>query len=240
MGWILALLMSAIAAVAIAAIWRRYQRDVAALESSREKVRRQLDEEHRRIKRLEREYERNLLAAHHPLAADLLPALDSLDEALTHFEGLRGGEKNRVSDLEEGLVLARRALDDALGRHGITTIDPKRGDLFDPTVHEAIASSEDEELEPGTICRLLRRGYRDEDLVLRAALVEVNIRPSQDSSASDEPDASSGGTGMIDVGDEGDKDVDFDGGGTDSSSPPPTELIDDVTKPVVPSGSASD
>lgn len=179
MGWIVAILMAFVASIALAMIWRANQRRVKELRSSHQKAVRHLDEEHhRRIKRLNREHDRTLQAAHFPLTKDLLPALDSLDEALTHVADQDLDTNGDLAEFQTGIDLARSALHDALARHGITPIAPEPGESFNPTIHEAIARNDDPDQEPGTIRRLLRPGYGAEDRVLRSALVEVNVGPS--------------------------------------------------------------
>ncbi len=186
MGWIIAALMTAITFVVVAVLWRRHQREVRHLRSSHEITVREIDDEHRRrLERLDREHDQELRWAHHPLARELFPALDSLDEALAILE-----EPDSLSteDLEEGLLMARKALDTALERHGIVAVAPTPDDPFDPEVHEAIARHEDKQSEPNTIGRLFRRGYRQDNRVLRPALVEVNVAPRQDVDPSVESD----------------------------------------------------
>ena len=183
MSWILTALMALIALGATAALWRYHQREVRHLRSSHAEALENLDEEHhRRVKRLSRAHEEHLLTAHHPLASDLLPAIDSLDQALENLN------REGVQDLEsfqEGIELARKSLHTALGRHGILPIAPARGDAFDPQLHEAIARIEDPEGEAGTIAALLRAGYQHEARVLRAAMVTVFMTATAESGVED-------------------------------------------------------
>jgi molecular chaperone GrpE len=178
MGWIIAALMSFVAAIALGVVWRKYRRDVQRLRQSRDEKIRELGSEHRRrLDRLRREHDRELASAHHPLIRDLLPALDSLDEALSFVDGDNGeseGEEQSVENgLGDGLKLARSAVDEVLKRHGIEPISANPGDSFDPEVHEAIARNETSDFEPGTITRQFRSGYRHGERVLRSAMVEV-------------------------------------------------------------------
>lgn len=179
MGWIAAAVMALITLGVLSVLWRRHRREVQYLRSAHQVTLHRLDEEHdRRLARLSREFERDLSSAHHPLARDLLPALDSLDEALTHMrQSLKEESHGGASELYKGVEIARQAIDAALARHQILTILPDDGDPFDPQFHEAMSRYESAEAEPNTIARLLRRGYRDGERVLRAALVEVYVAP---------------------------------------------------------------
>lgn len=172
--------MALIALGALSMIWRRHQREVQRLRSAHQVTIHRLDEEHdRRLERINREFQRDLTSAHHPLAQDLLPALDSLDEALAHMEQALNEQRPGASaDLYKGVELARAAIDSALARHKIQAILPAEGDPFDPQFHEAMSRREDAEAKSNSIARVMRRGYRDGDRVLRAALVEVNVQPS--------------------------------------------------------------
>lgn len=184
MSWIVSAVMAVIALIAVTALWRRHQREIRALRSTHAEALENLDDEHhRRVKRLSREHEQHLLTAHHPLANDLLPALDSLDRAL---EQISSGEPQSLQDFKEGIELARKGLTTAMGRHGIRAIIPARGDDFDPRVHEAISRIESDEGEAGTVAALLRAGYCHDARVLRPAMVTVFASPPSISAGDEE------------------------------------------------------
>lgn len=175
LGWYIAAITFVIAAVAVGIVWRRHRRDIRQLRSSHDNAVRQKDDEHRRqLQRINREHDRRLESAHHPLVRDLLPVIDSLDEAVAHVDDTGDADE---ADIHQGLELAREALYDALERHDITPIAPTSGDSFDPELHEAISRREDGEQPSGTIHQRFRRGYRDGQRVLRSALVEVYVDP---------------------------------------------------------------
>ena len=93
------------------------------------------------------------------LVEKLLPVLDAADLAIAH------GADAAIAQLG-GLLL------DTLVKEGLEGVDPKPGDPFDPTVHEAVAH------EPGEgdgqeVVDLLRAGYRWKGTLLRPAMVKV-------------------------------------------------------------------
>jgi molecular chaperone GrpE len=92
------------------------------------------------------------------LVERLLPVLDAFDLALAHG----GGE---TVEQVGGVLL------DTLVKEGLEGIDPKPGELFDPTVHEAVVH-EPGDTEP-QVSELLRAGYRWKGRLLRAAMVKV-------------------------------------------------------------------
>jgi molecular chaperone GrpE len=100
------------------------------------------------------------------LAKELLPALDHLDLALRAAEEHGGGE------FAKGIRQIQDELVGALGRVGIQAYSPK-GEPFDPSEHEAMASQPVEGTEAGTVAEVYQQGYRINGTVLRPARVVV-------------------------------------------------------------------
>jgi molecular chaperone GrpE len=100
------------------------------------------------------------------LAKELLPALDNLDRALDAAA--------KDDPLLEGVRFVRSELDAALGRVGIESFSPV-GEIFDPAVHEAMATIEqpDDGAASGTVVEVYQPGYRLGDSVIRPARVVV-------------------------------------------------------------------
>ena len=92
------------------------------------------------------------------LVEKLLHVLDAADLAIAH-----GGNED-VAQVA-GLLM------DTLIKEGLAGIDPKPGEPFDPTEHDAVAH------EPGEggpeVVDLLRPGYRWKGTLLRPAMVKV-------------------------------------------------------------------
>ena len=100
------------------------------------------------------------------LAKELLPALDHLELALRAAEEHGGGE------FAKGIRQIQHEMVGALGRVGIQPYSPK-GQPFDPSEHEAMASQPVEGTEPGTVAEVYQQGYRINGSVLRPARVVV-------------------------------------------------------------------
>ena len=100
------------------------------------------------------------------LAKELLPALDHLELAL------RAAEEHGAGDFAKGIRQIQDEMVGALGRVGIQAYSPK-GEPFDPSEHEAMASQPVEGTEPGTIAEVYQQGYRINGVVLRPARVVV-------------------------------------------------------------------
>ena len=92
-----------------------------------------------------------------PVVDDLQRALDSLDVKLAGLQWV------------EGIRAIQRKFDGALQASGVTEI-PAEGQDFDPNVHEAIGEDLGEE---GKVVRVLQKGYKMGDRVVRPAMVMV-------------------------------------------------------------------
>jgi molecular chaperone GrpE len=145
---------------------------VATLERERDEYlralqRTQADFENYR-KRIARLQEEQSARAAADLVSKLLPVLDALDLAETHL--------NESLDLtEDGKALraSRAMFMDILGREGLERVDQPMV-AFDPAVHDAVAHSEGDGGEGGTVVEeVLRSGYRWKGQVLRPAMVRV-------------------------------------------------------------------
>jgi molecular chaperone GrpE len=132
------------------------------------------------------------------VARELLPALDSLERALSST-GIdpasgrpTGGTEPTPSEedatafdvpseevsaqeaLARGVALVYDELRAALERAGLETYDPT-GERFDPATSEALATRASADgVEPGHVVETLERGYRLDGQVLRAARVVVS------------------------------------------------------------------
>ena len=221
MGWIAALFMAVFALIALAIAAGYHRREMGRLRDDHDTTLRDVRQKNKkRVDRLDRDFHRQLQAAHHPLVVDLLPALDSLDEALKHLQD--DGDSAPNDDLLQGLEMARSALDNALNRHGIEAVIPEPGVNFDPTIHEAIARADEQSFGPNEITRLFRRGYRDADRVLRPALVEVNAQATDPSSVEESTVHADPSGGCLDDSRVEESEESKESEGRDTSSPDPS------------------
>jgi len=85
---------------------------------------------------------------------------------------VEGSDGQAEHHLTEGIRLVQSELSSALARTGIEGYAAK-GEQFDPVHHEAVAQTQVEGAEAGTIVEVLQSGYRLNDLVLRPARVVV-------------------------------------------------------------------
>ncbi|NLV98814.1 MAG: nucleotide exchange factor GrpE [Clostridiaceae bacterium] len=100
---------------------------------------------------------------------ELLPVLDSFESALNM-------EDEAGSDLKEsdstGISLIHKQLVTALKKIGVEEIKAL-GEEFDPTLHQAVMSVEDENAGENEVVEVFQKGYRNGDRVIRHSMVKV-------------------------------------------------------------------
>ena len=101
-----------------------------------------------------------------PLLENLLLVLDHLDLALT-----TPIDSDDAAALAEGVKLTRDQFLKSLQQEGVESIPA--GGPFDPDLHEAVATVETDEVEPGTVVETVRRGFTWRGIVLRHSHVKV-------------------------------------------------------------------
>jgi molecular chaperone GrpE len=107
------------------------------------------------------------------LAKELLPAIDNLERAIVEI-ALATGETDE-DPLLGGVRLVLSELTAALARVGVESFSPT-GEVFDPSVHEAIATvpqPPEGGAASGTIVEVYQSGYRLGESVIRPARVVV-------------------------------------------------------------------
>ena len=119
-------------------------------------------------KRMMRDQSAHLERATAGLIEQLLPVLDTFELALVNVAGLNAGTD--AERLRKGVELVYSELLGVLEKAGLERIEAK-GKPFDPEVHEAVMSIEDDG-EPG-VRDVVRTGYRLKGRVLRPAMVKV-------------------------------------------------------------------
>jgi len=119
-----------------------------------------------REKRLEREMVKSRKFALEALMRDLVQVLDSMDQALA------SADADHAQAAYEGLELTRKQALQVLTSHGLEVLDPL-GERFDPSWHEAMATQPSDEYEPDNVAKVLQKGYRLNERLIRPARVMV-------------------------------------------------------------------
>jgi molecular chaperone GrpE len=99
----------------------------------------------------------------------LLPLLDDFRRAVQHRP-----EELVENEWVNGMLAIERKLWNVLEQEGVTPIAADTGTEFDPNVHEALISQEQEGVEAGQIISELERGYKHGDSILRPSRVIVS------------------------------------------------------------------
>ncbi len=121
-----------------------------------------------------RNKEELLKYANDDLMTDVLTVIDHLELALQHTE-----ESKDPNPLAEGVELTLKELRNILEKHGLVIIDALNKP-FDPAVHHAMSQIETEDVEVNTVVKEFRKGYMLKERVLRAAMVGVAKKPSEE------------------------------------------------------------
>lgn len=103
--------------------------------------------------------------ANEKIISELLPVLDNFERALdTKSDDMEGYVK--------GMELIFTQLRTALEHAGLEEI-PAMGEEFDPNVHNAVMTEDSEEHDDGKISKVLQKGYKLNDKVIRPSMVAV-------------------------------------------------------------------
>jgi molecular chaperone GrpE len=108
------------------------------------------------------------------LARDLLPVYDNLSRAL---QAIPEESRQASAALIEGVELTLRELSNVMSKHGITTISPAAGDMFDPQLHQAMFEAPLPGTKAGQIIQVMTEGFLLHDRLLRPAQVGVSSTP---------------------------------------------------------------
>jgi molecular chaperone GrpE len=128
-------------------------------------------------KRAEKEKAEAQRQAREPVLLDLVAAIDGLERGLASLQ-----ETHDPRAVREGVNLVLRQLQQTLARHGVTPIEAA-GQLFDPSLHDAVARAPSRDVDPGTVLSEVQKGYMIGDRLLRPASVIVSETaepPAQD------------------------------------------------------------
>lgn len=114
------------------------------------------------------------------LAAKMLPAIDNLNRALAAAALMTNEKSVEFDQFYQGIVMVNQQVSEIFEEMGITRI-PAAGQVFDPHLHEAVATEESEDMPVNTIAEELLRGYQIGDRVIRHSFVKVYVRPAEPS-----------------------------------------------------------
>jgi len=114
------------------------------------------------------------------LLQEMLTILDFLDMALA-----TPVEHEEAKNLKTGVQMTRDQLMALLERHRVAAMETEKG-TFDHDLHQAVATVETTDVEPGQIVEVMRRGFTIAGDVLRYAQVKVAAEAEAEAEADTE------------------------------------------------------
>ena len=138
----------------------------AAAEAESERYMRLMAEFQNYKKRAAKEKTDTLQYANEKIVGDLLPVIDNFERALaTETDDIEGYAKGMQLIFEQFM----KALENA-GLEEIKAMDEE----FDPNAHNAVMTDNIEDKDDGKITKVLQKGYKLRDKVVRPSMVAVN------------------------------------------------------------------
>lgn len=155
---------------------------IKKLEGMIEKYHQQADEHFRKYleakaelenykKRKDREVAKEKELANEEVLKDLLPIMDSLENAYLYMYG----DKVDMKTVCENIDVVWAQLGDVLKKNGVKVFNSV-GESFDPYKHEALGVLKTDRHEEGIVLDQMQRGYMLKDRLLRPATVMVSKR----------------------------------------------------------------
>jgi molecular chaperone GrpE len=142
------------------------------LKSFKDKYFRALAEMENFKKRMTEDLKRERKYAGMSLADKLIDSLEVFDQALN----MQTEDKN-LQNFLYGFKMIKDMMFNALKDEGVMIIESKVGDDFDPNIHEAMDKGFNPEFDENKIIKIVKKGYKYKDRVLRPTMVITNIKP---------------------------------------------------------------
>lgn len=142
------------------------------LKSFKDKYFRALAEMENFKKRMTEDLKRERKYAGMSLADKLIDSLEVFDQALN----MQTEDKN-LQNFLYGFKMIKDMMFNALKDEGVMIIESKVGDGFDPNIHEAMDKEFNPEFDENKIIKIVKKGYKYKDRVLRPTMVIINIKP---------------------------------------------------------------
>jgi molecular chaperone GrpE len=150
--------------------------ETEAVETKEEQLQKALDEKNDQFLRLYAEYDNFrkrsqkekqdlYTSSKADVIKELLPVLDNFDRAANNTEC-------SFEDYKKGIDLIFNQFSEILNKTGVESYG-ERGDAFDPNIHNAVMTVEDEELGENQIASVFSKGYKLGDRIIREAVVTV-------------------------------------------------------------------
>ncbi len=131
-------------------------------------------------KRMSREKAEAIKFGNQRLIEELLPVIDSFSM------GMMAAEAEADSMIYMGMQMVQTQIENFLSGQGVTEAVTEVGSEFDPNIHDAMSQEESDTFEEGKIIRVMRKGYKLGDRLIRPANVVVSKNAEPEVEASKE------------------------------------------------------
>lgn len=119
-------------------------------------------------RRLEKEHQNSLKFMMQSFIEELLPIVDNFERSLNVQE-----PSEEIKTFLKGYQMIFDQLMAVLNKNGVEVIEAQ-GKEFDPNLHQAVMTANDENYGSNIVVEELQKGYKLKDRVIRASLVKVN------------------------------------------------------------------
>jgi len=151
------------------------------LEEFKEKYLRSLAEMENFKKRMNEDLKRERKYAGFSLANKLIDSIVIFNQALN----METNDPN-LKNFLYGFRMIDDMIYNSLKEEGVSIIDTKVGDEFDPSKQEAMDKEYDPEFKEHTVLKVVKKGYVFKDRILRPSMVVINIKPEEEETESEE------------------------------------------------------
>lgn len=119
-------------------------------------------------RRLEKEHQNSMKFMMQSFIEELLPVVDNFERSLNVQN-----PSEEVQTFLKGYQMIFDQLMMILQKNGVEVIEAQ-GKEFDPNLHQAVMTAQDENYDSNIVVEELQKGYKLKDRVIRASLVKVN------------------------------------------------------------------
>ncbi|MGD9910413.1 MAG: nucleotide exchange factor GrpE [Candidatus Izemoplasmatales bacterium] len=151
------------------------------LEAFKDKYYRSLAEMENVKKRLTEDLKRERNYASYSLSDKLIDSIEIFDQALNVET-----EDPNFKNFLYGFKMIKDMFMQALNQEGVTLVETKLGDVFDPVSEHAVDTTHDLDTPDNTIVKIVKKGYKFKDRLLRPAMVVINIQPKEETNEENE------------------------------------------------------
>ncbi|MDR1551386.1 MAG: nucleotide exchange factor GrpE [Holosporaceae bacterium] len=155
---------------------RKLEEEIASLKDT---LLRCIAESENLRRRLEKEKEEAIRYANSKFARDLLAVVDNFERVTANVTSSASIREKIEADtglkaLFDGILLCEKELLFAFKKNGISPIELKEGDAFNPAYHQAMCELDSPDGKAGVVMTVMQAGYIYQDRLLRPALVSVS------------------------------------------------------------------